>query len=218
MTRLSVQQYQNYIHLGPRNNLTINMKPAGPESIVFRGALFEVIHQDFKEASGTKTFEFARRGPGTRIIVARDDSHLLLTREFRRETGGYDTRLPGGKVFDSLAAYEAARSSEKPLSSYASEAATRELEEETGYKALQLLPLTISKCGATIEWDLYYFACENWAPPIESFEPSEDEDITVVWTPFDEVSEMCVNGTISEERSAVNILRYLRQHRGENAK
>jgi 8-oxo-dGTP pyrophosphatase MutT (NUDIX family) len=200
-----------------RNKLKISMKSIGPESIVFRGDFFEIVHQDFAETTGIKSFEFARRGPGTRIITVRGDAHVLLTREFRRETGGYDIRLPGGKVFDSLVDYQVARTSTRPLSDFANEAATRELEEETGYKASQLSLLSISKCGATIEWDLYYFLCETWAPPDASFNPSGDEDITVVWTPFAGALEMCVDGTISEERSAVNILRYLRGRRGAEA-
>lgn len=191
-----------------------SMKPAGSERVVFRGDLIEVIHQDFVLSRGTKTFEFARRGPGTRIVLVRADSEILLTREFRRELGRYDTRLPGGKVFDTLVDYERARESGRALGQFASEAAKRELEEETGYCSEHLDLLGISSCGATVEWDLYYFLCTNWQAPPEAFSSQEDEDVRVEWTPFSRALQMCLDGNISEERSAVHILRYIYSKHG----
>jgi hypothetical protein len=65
-----------------------------------------------------------------------------------------------------------------------------------------------SICGATIEWDLYYFLCTAWTEVgRDHIDPGED--ITVEWYPFDHVREMAIDGTISEERSALQILRYL---------
>lgn len=179
--------------------------------VIYRGKLFELVHEDFHLSSGMKTFEFARRGPGTRILLLASDNRLLLTREYRRELGGYDVRLPGGKVFDSLAEYEAARSSGKHLQEFAKDAAKRELLEETGYLAEDVDYLGISKCGATIEWDLYFFLCTRWTPPKGKVLPCEDEDIFVMWEYLSAVKKLCLQGTISEERSALQILRYLKK-------
>lgn len=178
---------------------------------VYRGRLFEIVEQDFNIGTNIKTFEFARRGPGTRIILVSDEEQqMILTREFRRELNSYDIRLPGGKVFDSLEEFEQARNSESSIETYAEKAAKRELEEETGYKAVDLELLGISKCGATIQWDLYYFLCTNWTAPVVPFKPMEGEDISVDWYHFSDAENYCLSGTISEERSAVRILRFLR--------
>lgn len=188
------------------------MKPAGPEKIVYRGRLIEIVHQQVLEASGSKTFEIARRGPGTRILVFAPSRGILLAREYRHELAGYDVRLPGGKVFDSLAEYEAARNVGADLAALAMEAATRELSEETGYCAKSLLPLGVSKCGATITWDLHYFLCTEFSEPPGSFESDPDEGISVSWAGIDEVTAMCLDGRISEDRSGMQILRCISQH------
>lgn len=176
---------------------------------VYRGRLFEIVEEEVNIGNKIKTFEFARRGPGTRIILVSDEDQMILTREFRRELNSYDIRLPGGKAFDSLEEYEQARSSEISIEIPAAKAAKRELEEETGYRAIDLELLGISKCGATIQWDLYYFLCTNWIAPIVKFNPMEGEDISVHWYHFSDVKSYCLDSTISEERSAIAILRFL---------
>lgn len=188
------------------------MKSAGPETIVYRGRLIEIVHQQVMEASGEKTFEIARRGPGTRLIVFDRTRGILLAREYRHELGRDDIRLPGGKVFDTLAEYETVRSAGANLPELALEAASRELSEETGYTARKLQPLGISKCGATITWDLHYFLCREFSEPSDSFVPDPDEGISVSWVAVKEVAAMCLDGRISEDRSGMQILRCISQH------
>lgn len=78
------------------------------EKIIAEGNMFEIVHQDFDLGSGKiKTFEFARRSPGTRAIVKNAVGEILMTREYRLETQGFDYRLPGGKVFDTREAFHA---------------------------------------------------------------------------------------------------------------
>jgi len=184
------------------------MNSSENSKIVFRGAIFEMLQEKVQVGSKLKTFEYARRGPGTRVIIVSDDHKMILTREFRNELNNYDFRIPGGKVFDSLVEFEEARLSQIPLLSYATEAAKRELVEETGYKALSLETLGISKCGATVLWDLYYFLCQEWEAPTKSFQPQAGEDISLEWYTFPEVKKFCLDGTISEERTAITILKY----------
>lgn len=188
---------------------TLFMSNEETKRIVYSGNLFEIVHEDYKFSTGIKTFESARRGPGTRIIVTSDDKKILLTREYRNELGTYDIRLPGGKVFDTLNEYGVVRKSNKNILEYAREAAIRELEEETGYKTKELKFLDISKCGATIEWDLYFFHCKQYESPTDDFRLQEGEDITTFWEDIKKAKRLCLTGIISEERSALRILRYL---------
>ena len=83
------------------------MSPKLPEEIFAAGKLFELVH--LPQPDG-RVFELARRAPGVRLIICdRQNKTILLTKEFRQELDGWDYRLPGGKVFDSLDEYEAFR-------------------------------------------------------------------------------------------------------------
>ena len=67
--------------------------------------------------------------------------------------------------------------------------------------------IKISKAGATIVWDLYYFEITEFS---ESKQHLEDgEDITFAWYTFDEVSKFCLNNQIQEDRSVAVILNYI---------
>ena len=89
--------------------------------------MFDVQHND-------KGWERGVRAPGVRIILDDQNSgKILLTREFRHELDGYDYRLPGGKVFDSRADYQAARAQHIDIIQAATTKAVHEVQEETGY-------------------------------------------------------------------------------------
>ena len=80
--------------------------PTGQESILVAGKILELVQFEVDIAGKKKIFETARRAPGVRLIFERDGK-ILLSREYRRETASYDYRLPGGKVFDTLAEFKA---------------------------------------------------------------------------------------------------------------
>jgi hypothetical protein len=65
-----------------------------------------------------------------------------------------------------------------------------------------------SACGATVEWDLYYYTTNDFAEQ-ENNNPDEGEQIEKMWVSFEEASNMCINGKISEERSAIVLLNFL---------
>lgn len=176
-----------------------------PEQIQYSGKIFEIVH----EPHGTKTFEIARRAPGTRLIIPTSDGKkLLLTKEFRREQNSYDYRLPGGKVFDTLAEFEAFRKSEADIQIAAIEAGKREAREEVGIESEEVEVLSVSKCGATVEWDLIYLLVKKYSEISSGQNLEHGEDITVVPTDVHEVIRMCLTGEMKEERSVAVLLRY----------
>lgn len=70
--------------------------------ITFSGKMFQVKQWEGKPGV---IFEVAERAPGVRIlaeVTGGSEKYIVLTQEKRREAEGYDYRLPGGKVFDSL--------------------------------------------------------------------------------------------------------------------
>jgi ADP-ribose pyrophosphatase len=176
------------------------------EKITYKGKIIEVVEKEVEQAGKTKTFEFARRSPGTRLIIVKGDM-ILLTKEFRHETGGYDYRLPGGKVYDTLSEYNSALETGIDMNIAAQTAAIKEAREEVGIEAKEISFLHKSVCGATVVWDLFYFTVTDFVQLEQKLE--DGEDISVEPLSREEVKKMCLDGRISEERSAIALLRYL---------
>lgn len=183
-------------------------KVDGPEVIAFQGRIVEVVKQPMKIGDKKITFEFARRSPGSRlIIINKADKKLLITKEFRTEHNDYDYRLPGGKVFDSLEDYNNFISSGGELIVPAEKQATIEAKEEAGITPKNIRHFYTSVCGATITWDLYYFVIDEWIQHKQNL--GEGEDIHVEWVSFEEAQELALNGSMSEDRSVAVLLRWL---------
>ena len=190
------------------------------EKIVYQGKIIEVVEQEILLGGKLKTFEKARRAPGTRTLVrSQSTGKYLLTKEFRHETQGYDYRLPGGKVFDRLEDYNhflaTTKFSSKDMLTEAKRGAIRELREEAGLRINpeQLQHIYTSVCGATVEWDLYYFTCEveDEALSVQALE--DDEDISTAWYTAGAAMELALApGVMSEDRSVAVLLRALQRN------
>lgn len=183
-------------------------KPSGPEKVAYQGRIIEVVEQTMEAGGKTLTFEFARRAPGTRLIIPTSDGKISLTKEYRPEIQDYDYRLPGGKVFDTLKEYNAFIQTGKDIKAEAERAALKEAREEVGVIAEKAELFAISKCGATVEWDLYYFIVDEYTEANEQA-LEEGEHIIVAPTTIEDARAMCLDGRIQEERSALMLLRYL---------
>ncbi len=177
------------------------------EKITYAGKIIEVVEKEVRVGDTMKTFEYARRSPGVRLIVPHDDK-ILLAREFRHELRAYDYRLPGGKVFDSLKEYNEALGSGLSIADAAKTAGVKEAREEMGIEVKDLSLSHTSVCGATVVWDLYYFVVNEFTESTQALEVGED--IKMESFGREEVRAMCLDGRISEERSALVMLRFLK--------
>ncbi len=172
------------------------------EEIKYSGKIIEVVQ--FKH--GEKIFEKARRSPGVRALIVSGEK-VLLSREYRQEVDGYDFRLPGGKVFDRLDDFK--KHLAEDLTDYATEAVVKEVREEVGLLAKNPKLLKVSKAGATVEWDLYYFLISDFEKNKNGQELEDGEDISFGWYSFAEVKDICVSGKMKEDRSVGVLLAYL---------
>ena len=197
----------------PSTGSNRNMEKSKPkiesEKIVYQGRIIEVVEQKVESDGKEKTFEFARRSPGTRLIIITPDKELLLTKEYRSEFGNYDYRLPGGKVFDTLVEYNDFLASGKDIAEAAKRAAIREGIEEVGLEIKKLDLFSVSKLGATMVWDLFYFVVTEYEEHPRGQHLEEGENIEVIKVGFDEAKEMCLDGRMQEERSVAILLRFL---------
>ena len=176
------------------------------ETIAYQGKIIEVVEREVKIGEKTKTFELARRSPGVRLILVKDGM-VHLSKEFRHEVQGYDCRLPGGKVYDRLEEYNEALANGADIQETAMHAAAKEAREEMGIAVENLEMIHKSVCGATVEWDLYYFVGTDFTQARQDLEEGEVIETFPVTT--EEAKSMCLDGRIDEERSAMTLLRYL---------
>lgn len=182
------------------------------EIIYASGKTFELVQ--IPKPDG-RVFEVARRAPGVRLIVAdKPNKKVLLTREHRWELDGFDYRLPGGKVFDTLAEFEAFRKSGKDMLQAATAKAKEEAAEEAGIDISEVALFKRSMLGATVEWDLYIFEATNWQLHKDGQSLKEDEQrgIDVQWYDYKELEKMILNGVMQEGRVALVLLQWLKQN------
>jgi ADP-ribose pyrophosphatase len=177
------------------------------EKIIYQGRILEIVEEETEKDGLKRTFEFVRRAPGVRLIIPKDDG-ILLSKEHRREVNGYDYRLPGGKVYDTLVEYNSALAAKVDMAEAAKAAAIKEASEEVGIKITDLSLFHKSIYGATVGWDLYYFIVHKYDEDVQHLE--DDEDITIEHISREEAEKMCLDGRIGEERSALVLLRYLK--------
>lgn len=183
-------------------------KKCGTEKIVYEGNVFEVVNQPLKIGERVFDFESVRRAPGVRLIIIRN-RNVLLTKEYRMEFDGFDWRLPGGRVFDSLKEYREGMEKEEDIMPHAIAAARKECLEETGLIVKKMSHYHTSQCGVTVKWDLIYFVVTESKESPDGQQTEEGEIIYPEWKPFYEVKKMCINGDIKEDRTASVLLRFL---------
>ncbi|MEO6760954.1 MAG: hypothetical protein ABI220_01080 [Candidatus Saccharimonadales bacterium] len=176
--------------------------------VVYRGKLFEVIQTP---QSDGRVFERAVRAPGVRLIIAdREAKKILLTKEYRQELKGWDYRLPGGKVFDSLAEYDEFKSVTDSMEGAAAKKAKAEGHEEAGVDILGVELFKKSTLGATVEWDLYVYEATDWEKSADGQALEVGEQIEADnWFSYDEAHQMILAGEMQEERVALILLQWL---------
>lgn len=179
------------------------------EKITHQGKIIEVVQREVEQGGSIKIFEFARRSPGTRLIISKGDQ-IFMTKEFRHEVGGYDYRLPGGKVYDSLDEYNVALASGVDIKDVAKKAAIKEAREEAGIEVKDISFFHKSVCGATVIWDLFYFVVNDFTETQQNLEAGEDIKVELI--DKKRAKDMCFDGSVSEERSALVLLRYLQKN------
>lgn len=178
------------------------------QKIVWQGKIGSIVEYS-PSNQPDKRFQKFSRPPGTRSIIISPDNKILLTKEFRQESGKDDFRLPGGKVYDSFLEWMKASEEGKNMDDAAIEGAKNEMSQEAAIEAFdpQIFKL-VGSGGPTVEWDLYYLSVNQYKA-LGNQALEEGEKITFGWYPISEVIEMCLIGQVDEARTAAVILQFL---------
>ncbi len=160
---------------------------------LYDGKVIKVCLSDVKLPNGhTALREVVRHSGGAAVLLVRDGC-VLLERQFRFPYGKVLWEVPAGKL----------NKGEKPL-----DAAKRELEEETGFRAEKLTPLVnvYPSPGYTDEIIYVYYAD---SAANSSRHLDEDEFINVQFVPIDKCLEMIECGEICDAKTLAAIYKYL---------
>ncbi|MFB6167483.1 MAG: hypothetical protein ABEJ43_01395 [Haloferacaceae archaeon] len=177
--------------------------PAGDERVRYRGDRVAVVERPMAGADGVETVESARRSPGVRLVVARDDE-LLLVPDGPQGPGDPTWRLPGGPVFDSLPAYEAVAHGDRAVRDVVDERAPEVLRAQVGLDPVTSERLFATSAGPGVDFDLHYYAVSRYRPAPRAGDPSD-----ATWVSRAEARRACLDGRVREGRSGLALLRYL---------
>ena len=166
--------------------------------VIFDGKVVKVELDEVLCPNGNKSFrEVVRHHGGAAILCVTPDDKILLERQFRYAYDEVIYEIPAGKL-------------EKGEDPY--QAALRELEEETGFKADELIHLTdvYPTCGYSSEV-IHLYLAQNTKKSHTNFD--DDEIIETYEVPLDEAKQMILDGRIKDAKTIVAITYYLMKYR-----
>lgn len=183
------------------------------EKSLFNNGFFEFIESDeeFIVENQVKRVkrDIVRRPPGIRALIVSKNNKILLSKEFRYEFNDWDYRLPGGKVFESLNDYKLALENDT-VKENVLKTVPKEVQEEVGLVVRNPKLLKVSKDGAGVIWDLYYFEIKDYKKSENGPQLEEEEIINgYKWYEFHEIITMCQKNQIKEDRTVAVLLTYI---------
>ncbi len=160
---------------------------------MYHGNIISLYVDEVLCPNGQKAKREYVKHPGGVCILAMVDNKVIMERQFRYAYGKDIYELPAGKI----------EKGEDPKL-----AAFRELEEETGYTAKELVSMGViyPSVGYTDEIIYLYFAKELTKAERHL---DDDEFIDIEFVPIDKLKKEVENGTIKDAKTVFAILKYL---------
>jgi ADP-ribose pyrophosphatase len=167
------------------------MKP-DKQTLQYRGRVISVTTDEVRLPNGHEAVLEVVHHPGGAATVALDEAgRVCLLRQYRYVADGWLWELPAGKL----------EPNEPPLLT-----AQRELIEEAGVRAArwQSLGVCLSSPGVFSE-RLHLYLASGLEPATAAHERAEV--IVVHWVPFAQACTWALDGTISDCKTAIGLLR-----------
>ncbi len=170
--------------------------------LIYDGHILQLYKDEVLCLNGQKSTREIVRHPGGVCILAMIDNKIIMEKQFRYAYDEEIYELPAGKL----------EKNEKPY-----DAALRELEEETGYKACQLesYGTMYPSCGYTDEIIYLYYA-KNLIKTKRHLD--KDEDIDLCLFSIEEVIEMMQKNVIKDAKTICLLSKYLFDLKDNNKK
>jgi len=160
---------------------------------VFQGKVLDVGLEEHLMPDGRSvTFEIIRHPGGAAVLPLLEDGRILLIRQFRPAVGRVIYEIPAGRLEPG-----------EP----AGDCAARELTEEAGYVASELLPL--GGCWSTVGFCdeyIHLFLARGLSVVPRCLEP--DEFIELCPMPLADALRLVASGAIDDSKTQLALLRY----------
>ena len=160
----------------------------------FKGTILE-FYQDTMEINGdhTAVWDFIKHKGAAAVVPVTDDGKILMVRQYRNALDRYTLEIPAGALDEEN---EPGR-----------ECASRELEEETGFRSENLewlinLRTTVAFCNERIE----VYVAKNLIPSKQHLD--EDEFIDLKAYTLDELKEKIFSGEIEDGKTVASLMAY----------
>ncbi len=154
----------------------------------FQGKIVNVRIEDVELENGQTAYrEFVEHPGGVGIVAITPNNKMLLVKQFRKAVECETIEIPAGKL----------ERGEDPL-----RCGMRELEEETGYKAKELISLGFlyPSPGFTDEKTYIYLAKDLYKGKIN---PDEDEFLDILEISIDEIHKKILNNEINDAKTVI---------------
>ena len=163
----------------------------------FRGKILD-FYQDTMEITGdsgthTVIWDFIRHKGAAAVVPVTEDGKILMVRQYRNALERYTLEIPAGALDEEN---EPGRN-----------CASRELEEETGYRSEDLewlitLRTTVAFCNEKIE----VYVAKNLIPSRQHLD--EDEFIDLKAYSLDELKEKIFSGEVEDAKTVASLMAY----------
>ena len=160
----------------------------------FKGAIID-FYQDTMEIDGnhTATWDFINHKGAAAVVPVTKEGKILMVRQYRNALDRYTLEIPAGAL--------------DAVDGPGIECASRELEEETGYKSNNLewlitLRTTVAFCNEKIE----VFVARDLIPSHQHLD--EDEFIDLKEYTLDELKEKIFSGEIEDSKTVSDLMAY----------
>lgn len=162
--------------------------------LAYHGTVVDV-YKDYMEFEngGTEVWDYIHHNGAAAVIPVLDDGRILMVTQYRNALDRHTLEIPAGKL----------DFPEEP----GIDCASRELEEETGYKSdhlewLLTLRTTVALCNERIE----LFVARDLKPSKQKLD--EGEYVTVKAYTLEELKEKIYTGKIEDSKTVSAILAY----------
>lgn len=157
--------------------------------VLFEGRMLRVVRDTVRLPNGLQTSREVVRHPGAVAIIALQDQHVLLVRQYRYAIAQETLEIPAGKIDPQ----------EPPL-----DCAVRELREETGYRGTMEHISTFYTTPGFSDEVMHLFLAQDliWDP----LTPDDDEFIGVERILWDEAVRMAQENEFNDAKTILGIL------------
>jgi ADP-ribose pyrophosphatase len=169
---------------------------------VFSGLVIDIEQMEVEIGQkGRHTYQVIRHPGGAGVLPVHADGSISLIRQLRPAVAAVMLEIPAGRLGPAELPAECAR---------------RELREETGITAAELIPLgTICSSPGVFDEVIHLFAASGISQG--TAQPEADEEIELLRLPLAEALQMAADGRISDAKTLAALLRWELLNRPGNA-